>query len=106
MKRTLVGLLLLTAGVLQAQTPEWENPRIFSINNDYTRTTALPYETAAQALENEYATSPYYLSLNGTWKFKWVPKPPTVLSIFTRKTTMSAPGMISKCRQLGGKRVR
>ena len=75
MKRTLVGLLLLTAGALQAQTPEWENPRIFSINNDYTRTTALPYETAAQALENDYTQSPYYQSLNGTWKFKWVTKP-------------------------------
>ncbi len=75
MKRILLALSLLMATLLQAQQPEWENPRIFSINNDYTRTTALPFSTAASALQNTYEQSPYYLSLNGSWKFKWVPKP-------------------------------
>ncbi|MDP4276939.1 MAG: glycoside hydrolase family 2 TIM barrel-domain containing protein, partial [Bacteroidota bacterium] len=75
MKRTLLGLMILVTGLLQAQTPDWENPGVFGINNDYPRSTSLPYDKAASALKNQYDQSPYYMSLNGTWKFKWVPKP-------------------------------
>lgn len=75
MKKTLFFLLVLLTTMLQAQTPDWENPKVFGINNEYTRVTALPYSDASSALQNQYAKSSYYLSLNGTWKFKWVPKP-------------------------------
>jgi len=67
--------MLLVTTLLQAQTPDWENPHVFGINNEYTRTTALPYGTAAAALQNQYDQSSYFLSLNGTWKFKWVARP-------------------------------
>jgi beta-galactosidase len=75
MERTLFGLLVLLAGALQAQTPDWENPKVFGINNEYTRSTALPYDNVASALKNQYDQSPFYMSLNGTWKFKWVARP-------------------------------
>ena len=66
---------LMAAGTLKAQTPEWENPEIFGINKEPARATALPYATEAQAAADTYAQSPYYLSLDGMWKFKWQPKP-------------------------------
>jgi len=75
MKRALFSLLVLLTGVLQAQTPDWENPKVFGVNNEYTRATALPYSTASAALQNKYEQSQYFMSLSGTWKFKWVPKP-------------------------------
>ncbi|KAA6299868.1 MAG: Beta-galactosidase, partial [Candidatus Ordinivivax streblomastigis] len=56
---------------IQAQTPEWENPEIFEINKESTRATALPYSNESQAIADVYANSPYYQSLDGTWKFDW-----------------------------------
>jgi beta-galactosidase len=56
-------------------TPEWENPRIFQINREAHRATFLPYSDEKSAAVNNYNGSPYYLSLNGKWKFHWVAKP-------------------------------
>ena len=75
MKQTLTALLLLLTLTLSAQTPDWENPRVFGINTEYTHSTFLPYSNAASALQNQYDKSPYFMSLDGIWKFKWVPKP-------------------------------
>ncbi|MDR1883923.1 MAG: DUF4981 domain-containing protein [Prevotella sp.] len=71
----LAGLLFLIAEVMQAQTPEWENPEIFGINKEPARATALPYSNESQAIADDYAASPYYRSLNGAWKFDWRKKP-------------------------------
>ncbi|MDR2683100.1 MAG: hypothetical protein LBB64_04420, partial [Dysgonamonadaceae bacterium] len=61
--------------MVQAQTPEWENPEIFGINKEPARATALPYANEQQAIADTYSASPYYLSLDGTWKFNWHKKP-------------------------------
>ncbi|MDR3340380.1 MAG: DUF4981 domain-containing protein [Candidatus Symbiothrix sp.] len=77
MKR-IVLFLGLIIGVLwtnQAQTPEWENPEIFGINKEPTRAAALPYSNEQEAIADHYAASPYYQSLDGTWKFNWHKKP-------------------------------
>jgi beta-galactosidase len=66
---------MCAAGALQAQTPEWENPEIFGINKEATRATALPYSSEQQAVADVYAQSPYYRSLDGTWKFSWHKRP-------------------------------
>ncbi|MDR1898209.1 MAG: DUF4981 domain-containing protein [Prevotellaceae bacterium] len=66
---------LLMAGTLQAQTPEWENPEIFGINKEPARATALPYGDEQQAVADIYSASPYYRSLDGTWKFNWNKRP-------------------------------
>jgi beta-galactosidase len=71
----IAGLAFLTVGIVQAQTPEWENPEIFGINKEPARATALPYNNEAQAITDVYAKSPYYQSLDGTWKFNWHKKP-------------------------------
>jgi beta-galactosidase len=69
-------LTAITAGTyrLYAQNPDWENPEIFAINKENTRTTSLPYPDENLAAEDDYSKSPYYRSLDGLWKFYWTPK--------------------------------
>lgn len=78
MKRTLFYLFLFVAvtGVTYAQTsvPDWENPEVYAVNKEDTRATALPYPSEELALIDNYASSPYYISLDGKWKFHWVSK--------------------------------
>ncbi len=74
----LAGLLLLVlSGIAQptASINDWENPEIFGINKEEPRATFLPYADEQSALENDYSKSPYFLDLNGTWKFNWVYTP-------------------------------
>ncbi|NMB05311.1 MAG: beta-galactosidase, partial [Bacteroidales bacterium] len=58
-----------------AQTNDWENPSLFEINKEPARATALPYNDQSIAVADKYERSPWYLSLNGTWKFNWVLRP-------------------------------
>ncbi len=55
--------------------PDWENPLVFQINREAHRATFLPYAEEKSAVANSYQESPYYLTLNGNWKFNWVAKP-------------------------------
>ncbi|KAA6302948.1 MAG: Beta-galactosidase [Candidatus Ordinivivax streblomastigis] len=74
-KSFLLCSALLLCGIIQAQTPEWENPEIFGINKEPARATSLPYGNETQAVADVYSASPYYQSLDGTWKFNWHKKP-------------------------------
>ncbi|NLY24377.1 MAG: beta-galactosidase, partial [Bacteroidales bacterium] len=69
-------LIWVTTTSIQAQNrpPEWENPEIFAVNTEQTRVTAIPYADVKGAIADEYEHSPYFKSLNGRWKFHWVPK--------------------------------
>ena len=67
---TIMGINLIAQNV----TPDWENPEVFAISKEYTRSTSLPYPNEVLALTDDYASSPYYQLLNGMWKFYWVPK--------------------------------
>lgn len=60
---------------LSAQTPDWENPEVFGINKEAARATAFPYPSAKEAQYANYKQSPFYMSMNGEWKFNWVYKP-------------------------------
>ena len=64
-------LLAASTGPAICQVRDWENPEIFERNQTQTHATLMPYETIEQALENKRKSSPYYLTLNGTWKFLW-----------------------------------
>ena len=55
--------------------PDWENPEVFAVNKEDTRTTCLPYPDEELALADEAEASPYYQVLDGVWKFHWVGKP-------------------------------
>lgn len=77
MKKTFLVLILLVANIYlfaQNNTPDWENPEVFAINKEDTRTTSIPYPSIDLAINDDYATSPYYQLLDGNWKFKWVSK--------------------------------
>ena len=57
-----------------SQVPDWENPEVFAVNKEDTRATSMPYPSEDLALNDDYQSSPYYSSLNGLWKFYFVPK--------------------------------
>ncbi|KAA6300766.1 MAG: Beta-galactosidase [Candidatus Ordinivivax streblomastigis] len=70
-KMFILFFVLTICGIVQAQTPEWENPEIFDINKEPARVTSLPYSDEKQAIADIYSESPYYLLLDETWKFNW-----------------------------------
>ena len=72
--KTFLLALLCISGMATAQIPDWENPEVFAVNKENTRATSLPYPSEELALKNDYNASPFYKSLNGKWKFHWVPK--------------------------------
>ncbi len=68
----LLGVLFAQVGF--AQSPNaWENPAVVDIHKEPAHTDFMIYENKAAALENDYAKSPFYQSLNGTWKFNFAP---------------------------------
>lgn len=78
MKRIFLLLALGSAvSVARAQEPPafWEN----EFKNEYARepmhATYFAYESAELARRGDPAASSDFLSLDGVWKFKWVPKP-------------------------------
>lgn len=65
-----------TLCVAQEDFPsDLENPKMFNQNKEEPHTTLLPFDNAEGVMENDWEKSPYYQSLNGTWKFNWVRKP-------------------------------
>lgn len=82
-KRMAVGLFSFLVGssaVCSQTLKEWDDVKITSINRQQARTLDIPLASAADA-QNAYTptnaleASPYFLSLNGTWKFQWVNHP-------------------------------
>jgi beta-galactosidase len=58
------------------QAPDWEDPGVFERNKEAAHATFIPFPDAASALRAAGPeASPYYRSLNGTWKFHWVRSP-------------------------------
>ncbi|WP_159638064.1 glycoside hydrolase family 2 TIM barrel-domain containing protein [Sphingobacterium composti Ten et al. 2007 non Yoo et al. 2007] len=75
MRLLLSGVALFcTAYAFAQDIPDWENPKVFAINKEQTRSTSIPYDSEAKALKNHFTASPYYKSLNGNWQFYWVDK--------------------------------
>lgn len=83
---TLLVVLIISIGIFsQKKSPDWENPEVFAVNKEETRTTALPYPSENLALTNDYTQSPFYQSLDGVWKFQWVPKVEDIIDGFYRE---------------------
>jgi beta-galactosidase len=74
MKQTLLAVLF---GLLSTSwapvSNDWENPAIVEINREPVRATYTPYTDTARAVQME--ASFRQMSLNGTWKFHWAPRP-------------------------------
>ena len=81
----LAGIFVLTiTNISNAQTAlragidfpaEIENPEITGINKEAYHATLMPYANLQEALVAKRHASTYARSLNGKWKFNWVPSP-------------------------------
>lgn len=88
MKHTskLVLCLLLLTTKMSAQHHDWEDPTIFAVNKEDTRSTSLPYPNESLASQDDYFKSPYFQSLDGVWKFSWYPKVSEVPADFYKES--------------------
>lgn len=86
--RTVVACLFLFGMTIasHAQTgKEWDDPTISSVNREPSHTIAIPMASEADVQKNDLSASPYYQSLDGTWKFFWVKTPSQVVSAVCAK---------------------
>ena len=73
LKFSILSLLLGVASVVCARQNEWENPLRYEWNKERPHADFALYESADDARTEDYALSPWYKSLNGTWKFRYAP---------------------------------
>ena len=64
----------------QNTKPDWENPSVFERNQEAPHASLIPYKSEDNAIHSRKDKSPYFQSLNGIWKFKWVKNPHSVPS--------------------------
>src|SRR5690606_28738826 len=69
----LFGLLLPL--LHSAQALEWEDPEVIGIHKEAPHATMAIYADEATALAADREASPWFFSLNGAWRFHWVPRP-------------------------------
>jgi len=71
----LAFLFLFVHNVSAQDLPAWQNPDIVQVNREKPRASAFSYESIELAMIDEKEQSSNYLSLNGTWKFKYSENP-------------------------------
>ncbi len=86
MKKTILFLafLLSTFAVGAQSIPEWRDPGVPAVNKVYPTTEFMSYTSRESAQADDYSASPYYRSLNGTWKFRWVESQRQIVEGFYR----------------------
>jgi beta-galactosidase len=65
-----------------ADAPDWENEQVLHINTERPRATFVPFPDVQSALNRKDEESPFYFSLDGVWKFRWVTNPDLVQTNF------------------------
>lgn len=73
MKRLGFFLLLPTVAFAQLNN-DWENPELVDWNKEKPHATFMLFNDKRSVVDDDYSKSPYYQSLNGTWKFVYVDK--------------------------------
>jgi beta-galactosidase len=74
-KKWITCLALAVAGICKGQVLDWENEKVFGINKEAVHTDFIPYANLEQALKDEAPESPWLLTLDGIWKFRWARQP-------------------------------
>ncbi len=76
MIKKLTTLLCLTGTLAMAQPArnDWENPSLVDWNKEKAHADFMLYTNTADAVNDQFAKSPFYQSLNGNWKFQYVDK--------------------------------
>ena len=72
----MLAVLVIIPAAAQQQ-PEWQSQYAVGLNKLNPHAYVWPYATAADVEKGAYEESPYYMSLNGKWKFHWVKNPDT-----------------------------
>lgn len=69
-------IILLFSGIASSQTPsDWEDPSRPSYNTEFPHVFRVPFADPATALKGDFTQSPWYLTLNGKWKFSYADNP-------------------------------
>jgi beta-galactosidase len=74
----LVGFLFLTphfSFAAAGQANDWEDPGMIGRNKEAPHATLMPFPDATTALQGDRTASPWFKSLNGSWKFHWSRNP-------------------------------
>lgn len=58
----------------QSKNNDWENPQLYELNKEKPHATFMLFSDKKSVVTDDYSKSPYYKSLNGTWKFVYVDK--------------------------------
>jgi beta-galactosidase len=84
MRRLVISLLFvgLLGSTFFAQYDQYdfireyiENPSVVAENQELPHVPYVPFQSVQQAVEGSWEQTPFYLSLNGTWKFYWSKSP-------------------------------
>ncbi len=75
-------LVLLTTATLIAQ--DWQDQSVIGRNKEAAHCSKLPYQSLEAALTGTRRATPWVRSLNGSWKFRWVPSPDKAPSGFEK----------------------
>lgn len=73
-----LAVLMFASGSVSvsAQTfREWDDVSVTHLNRERAHTTGIPLADVSAVGDAAIEQSPYYMSLNGVWKFKWVADP-------------------------------
>ncbi len=68
-------VFFMSCNNLKKEPAIWTDQSIVGINKEPGTATAISFPTIAGAKNIDIQSSPYYLSLNGNWKFNWVKNP-------------------------------
>ncbi|MBO9660515.1 MAG: hypothetical protein J7527_16965, partial [Chitinophagaceae bacterium] len=66
--------VVLPISVFSQQMNDWENPAFVELNKEKPHATSMLFDTKQKVIADDYTASPYYQSLNGSWKFSYVPR--------------------------------
>ena len=70
-----IALIAVFVNVFAQTGNEWDDPTITHVNREVSHTVAIPMGSEEEAAATDMSHSPYYQSLDGTWKFLWVGTP-------------------------------
>jgi beta-galactosidase len=70
---------------VENQMEDFENPRVVARNQVPSHVPLVPYDDIEIALKDDFSLSPYFLSLDGIWRFKWYQNPSEVPEDFYKE---------------------
>lgn len=71
----LVLLVLSPAFISWADSPDWENEQVIGRGKELPQATAFRFPSRELALTRNTQKNPYFIDLNGLWKFRWSKQP-------------------------------